>query len=196
MRKGKTIRINEDLMDLIQRLADIYRNDFSIKVNPTNIMEKLVVNGFSFYIADVKEREKLSPNPDALDKICEIENRLLSLKVNEGKGKVISFITEEQLHDNIELLAKIESSILKQNILYNSLVTGMIVKGADYYISLFEGVAPLNELKTIKQIKDYIHSLDLSLGKLIKNEPVKESVPEKNPQIIKSEKNKNNQYER
>ena len=175
MRKGKTIRISEDLCEIIKDLTQIYKHHYNIqRVNQTNIMEKLVINGFPSYIADLKEREKQEPNITIAKQIQGIETKLheymQSMGQESGSTKILSFVTEEQLHGCIEELAIEEARVLQQNIGYTSLVTGMIVKGADFYINLIEQFMSPNEVNKIKSIKEYIDGLEVKLDTLIKED--------------------------
>lgn len=184
MRVGKTLRINEELYSMIKELTQIYKNYYNYnRLTTSSIMEKLVVNGFQSYIQDLKDRNKENPEM-AVEKIKSIEKKLHDFINNQNKTvntdtKILSFITEEKLHECIDELATAEAKALQLNIGYTTLVTGMIVKGADFYIKLAEQYLEPSEIDKINSIRTYIDSLDLDLNALLKDVTSKELENEK-----------------
>lgn len=169
----KTIRVNKQLMDVVADLALLYRTYCYVNVNKTNIMERLVIKGLPFYFEDIKIREYISQKANMKDDIFELESRFnyyLKNMNNMTQDKVLSFVAEEKIHDCIELLSQEESRILRQNIGYNTLLNGMLVKGVDYYIDFLQDMEAHNNNKILVEIKTYLHSLDLSLVSKIPKE--------------------------
>lgn len=192
----KTIRVNEQLMDVIADLALLYNTYCYINVNKTNIMERLVIKGLPFYFEDIKIREYISQKQNMKDDIFELESRFnyyLKHMSNMTQTKILSFVAEEKIHECIELLAQEESRILRQNIGYNTLLNGMLLKGADYYIDFLQDMEVHNNNKILVEVKTYLHSLDLSLVSKIpkeKNDKMYKNLQSKRE--IKSTERENN----
>lgn len=173
MKIVKSVRVSEELCEVIQELTKIYKENYVKAVTSTNIVEKLVISGIPTYIEYIKERESINPSPNVTiaKQLQNIEKKLMVCNEKETKlKKVINFRTEEKLHQCIEELAQIEAKVLAHSINYNTMVNGMMLKGADFYIDLIENYIPYEEIEKIIEIRKYIHSLDLRINSLLDQE--------------------------